>query len=151
MCPVGTSMCQTRPYDFIGSPTTFTSHTPVSRRGGPCSSDAEKLWSELSLCPPGACMCHRGRLGWPGTSGLTQNRSTSTDLWHIDTQVGVHISMHFIYFPKRGPGGPRRGRPGPRRGPKRPSAKPKDVWGAFRGPQGRPEPQNRHFRKYHEI
>ncbi len=24
----------------------------------------------LSMCPSGAYMCHRGRLGWPGTSGL---------------------------------------------------------------------------------
>ncbi len=32
----------------------------------------------VSMCPLGAYMCHRGRLGWSGTSGLRQNRGTST-------------------------------------------------------------------------
>ncbi len=38
-------------------------------------------WEEItvvSMCPIGAYMCHRGRLGWSGTSGLGQNRGTST-------------------------------------------------------------------------
>ncbi len=30
------------------------------------------------MCPIGAYMCHRGRRGWSGTSGLRQNRGTST-------------------------------------------------------------------------
>ncbi len=32
----------------------------------------------LSMCPIGTYMCHRARLGWSGTSGLRQNRGTST-------------------------------------------------------------------------
>ncbi len=32
----------------------------------------------LSMCPIGAYMCHRGRLGWSGTSGLRENKGTST-------------------------------------------------------------------------
>ncbi len=38
------------------------------------------LWAgaDLSMCPIGVYMCHRGRLGWSGASGLRQNRGTGT-------------------------------------------------------------------------
>ncbi len=36
------------------------------------------LGIDLTMFPIGAYMCHRGRLGWSGTSGIRQNRGTIT-------------------------------------------------------------------------
>ncbi len=39
---------------------------------------AKLLGQHNSMCPIGAYVCHRGRLGWSGTSGLGHNWGTST-------------------------------------------------------------------------
>ncbi len=42
------------------------------------SRDENYYQGKFDMCPIGAYMCHRGRLGWSGTCGLRQNWGTCT-------------------------------------------------------------------------
>ncbi len=70
--------------DFEVPPAHHEGDWSVSTSAGPGDTRLTFLWKyqlspgSVSMWPVGAYMCHGGRLGWSGTSGLGKIRGTST-------------------------------------------------------------------------